>query len=161
MLLGTLNSAPSNRLQYTIDYREWLDRGETLVSVVFSVDAGTATIDTVSYNPPATEVRFFLNGGAASVDYSIFAFATTSFGQQRTDQIAVNVANQSPPIAPAGNTGPVYFLGGRTGPTGSIGPTGSSGTGGGGSGTGGTGPTGPTGYTGMSGAASTITGPTG
>ena len=91
MILGTINSAPGNRLQYTIDYSDWLQRGETLVSVVFSIDSGPATIDTVSYNPRATETRFFLNGGTAGSSYNIFAFATTTFGQQRTDQIAVQV----------------------------------------------------------------------
>ena len=92
MILGTINSAPGNRLQYTIDYSDWLQRGETLVSVVFSIDSGPATIDTVSYSPRATETRFFLNGGTPGSNYNIFAFATTTFGQQRTDQLAVNVA---------------------------------------------------------------------
>src|SRR5208282_3532813 len=162
MILGTINSAPSNRIQYTIDYRDWLDRGETLVSVVFSVDFGPAVIDTVSYNPAATEARFFLNGGTAGTSYNIFALATTTFGQQRTDQIAVNVANQSPPIAPAGNTGPVYFLGGRTGPTGPSGTPGTFGTTGPTGPLGGpTGPIGPTGYTGPFMMGTGVTGPTG
>ena len=174
MILGTINSAPGNRIQYSIDYSDWLDRGETLVSVVFSLSVGPATIDTVSYNPRETEARFFLNGGTAGTTYDIYAFATTTFGQQRTDTIAVQVSS-AVPIAPGGNTGPIYFLGGQTGPTGPAGtgtlgttgptgplggptgPTGPGGTGGGGSGTGGTGPTGPTGLQGNAGA----TGPTG
>ena len=168
MILGTLQSAPSNRRQYAIDYRGWLQRGETLVSVVFSIDTGPATIDTVSYDPDKVVARFFLNGGTAGTTYNIFAFATTSFGQQRTDQIAVQVSPIVPPIAPAGNTGPIYFLGGQTGPTGPAGGgtgggggtgyTGPTGPVGGGTGGGGTGPTGPTG---LQGAASTVTGPTG
>ena len=140
MILGTINSAASNRIQYSIDYSDWLQRGETLVSVVYSIDVGPATIDTTSLNPSKTESRFFLNGGNAGSTYNIFAFATTNFGQQRTDQIAVQVASIAPPVAPAGNTGPNYFLGGQTGPTG---PAGTGG--GGGGGTGYTGPTGPSG----------------
>ena len=168
MILGTIQSAPGNRIQYQIEYRGWLQRGETLVSVVFSIDTGPATIDTVSYSPDLTTARFFLNGGTAGTTYNIFAFATTNFGQQRTDQIAVQVASTVPPIAPAGNTGPIYFLGGQTGPTGPAGGgtgggggtgfTGPTGPAGGGTGGGGTGPTGPTG---LQGAASTVTGPTG
>ena len=140
MILGTINSAASNRIQYSIDYSDWLQRGETLVSVVYSIDVGPATIDTTSLNPSKTESRFFLNGGNAGSTYNVFAFATTNFGQQRTDQIAVQVASIAPPVAPAGNTGPNYFLGGQTGPTG---PAGTGG--GGGGGTGYTGPTGPSG----------------
>ena len=97
MILGTIQSAPANRRQYTIDYSDWLQRGETLVSVVFSIDSGPATIDTVSYSPSATEVRFFLNGGTPGSNYNIFAFATTTFGQQRTDQLAVYVATPGMP----------------------------------------------------------------
>ena len=157
MILGTINSAASNRIQYSIDYSDWLQRGETLVSVVYSIDVGPATIDTTSLNPSKTESRFFLNGGNAGSTYNIFAFATTNFGQQRTDQIAVQVATVAPPVAPAGNTGPIYFLGGQTGPSGPTGLTGPAGT------ASGTGATGPTGYTGPAGSASNTgaTGPTG
>ena len=191
MILGTINSAASNRIQYAIDYSDWLQRGETLVSVVYSIDVGPATIDTTSLNPSKTESRFFLNGGNAGSTYNIFAFATTNFGQQRTDQIAVQVASIAPPVAPAGNTGPIYFLGGQTGPTGPAGtgtlgttgptgpangptgPTGPAGSAGGAGSTGSTGPTGsaggagtigPTGYTGYTGPAgsgTSTTGPTG
>ena len=44
MTLGTINFAASNILQYQIDYRLWLQKGETLTSVSFVVDAGNATI---------------------------------------------------------------------------------------------------------------------
>ena len=183
MILGTINSAASNRIQYSIDYSDWLQRGETLVSVVYSIDVGPATIDTTSLNPSKTESRFFLNGGNAGSTYNIFAFATTNFGQQRTDQIAVQVATVAPPVAPAGNTGPIYFLGGQTGATGPAGtgtlgttgptgpangptgPTGSAGSAGGAGSTGSTGPTGSAGGAGSAGptgpAGAGSTGPTG
>ena len=93
MILGTINSAPGNRLQYTIDYSQFLQKGETLESVSFSVSSGSATIDTISYDPKKTEVRFFLNGGDASSTYNIISIATTTFGQQQTDQIIVQVSS--------------------------------------------------------------------
>jgi len=92
-MLGTINSAPGNRLQYTIDYSDFLEKGETLVSVTFSVSSGSATIDTISYNPAKNEVQFFLNGGDASSTYYILAFATTTFSQEQTDQINVQVSS--------------------------------------------------------------------
>jgi hypothetical protein len=91
-LLGVLNSAAGNKLQYGIDYRSWLQRGEVLTSVTFVVDTPPATITNVSYSPDETECRFFVNGGTAGVNYNILATATTNFGEQRTDTIAVNVA---------------------------------------------------------------------
>ena len=92
MIIGTIQSAASNRLQYSISYRGWLQRGEVLTSVVYSIDVGPATIDTTSLSPDKTEARFFLNGGIAGATYNIFAFATTNFSEQRTDQIVVQVA---------------------------------------------------------------------
>ena len=94
MTLGTINFAASNILQYQIDYRLWLQKGETLTSVSFVVDAGNATITKITYSPDQKEVLFFVNGATvvAGVDFNILATAITSFGQQRTDTIAVNVA---------------------------------------------------------------------
>jgi hypothetical protein len=155
MLLGTINSAAGNRIQYAIDYSEWLERGETIVAVTFSVDQGGATIDTVTYFLDLHGVRFFLNGGTAGDSYNIYSYATTSLGQQRIDQIAVNMAVAgAPTVGPSGNTGPVYFIGGQTGPTGNTGPAGIASN---------TGATGPTGITGPFGSATNTgaTGPTG
>ena len=92
MILGTINSAAGNILQYAIDYSQWLQEGETLVNVTFAVDAGPVTITNISYSPDKKEVRFFVNGGTSGTDYNILPTAATSFGQQRTDTIAVNVA---------------------------------------------------------------------
>ena len=93
MILGTIQSAAGNRLQYAIDYHAFLAKGEKLTGVTFAVSAPPATIDTVSYNPAMTEARFFLNNGTAGTSYYILATATTNFSQQQTDQINVQVAS--------------------------------------------------------------------
>ena len=91
-LLGVLNSAAGNVLQYSIDYSGWLQKGEVLTGVTFVVDTPPATVTGTSYSPDEREVRFFVNGGTGGVSYNILATATTNFGEQRTDTIAVNVA---------------------------------------------------------------------
>ena|SRR5208282_6497231 len=94
MILGTTNFASGNILQYSIDYSQWLQKGETLVDVTFVVSVGNATITNVTYAPNKKEVFFFVNGltVVAAADFNILPTATTSFGQQRTDTIAVSVA---------------------------------------------------------------------
>ena len=87
--------AGTNRLQFTLDYRPWLKKGETLTSVTFTVSGPPATTDTVTYNPEKTAVQFFLNNNNAVANYTIAVLAITSFTQQRTDQVLVDVAGGS------------------------------------------------------------------
>ena len=91
MLLGTIIQSVGAELQNSIDYRYWLQKGETLAAVVFTVDAGTATITGVTYSPDQKEVDFFLNGGTIGDQFNIIAEATTTFGQVRYDHIQVYV----------------------------------------------------------------------
>src|SRR5208282_5823159 len=173
MLLGTIIQQVESSIQHSIEYRQWLARGETLASVTFTVDAGTATISNVSYSPTKTEVDFFLNDGTLGDQFNVIACATTSFGQVRYDQIQVYIetnggavvlsSNQALMLSILGPTGPTGSLTGPSGPTGPVGtgPTGPLGTGPTGSQGAASTVTGPTGYTGLQGAASTVTGPTG
>ena len=169
MLLGTIIQQVESSIQHAIDYSFWLQKGETLANVTFTVDAGTATVSNVSYTPDRTEARFFLDGGSLGDQFNIIAEATTSFGQVRYDHIQVYVETNGGSVVLAGNNALMLSI---LGPTGSSGPTGPGGSVSGSSGgTGPTGPTGlqgaastvtgPTGYTGLQGAASTVTGPTG
>ena len=91
MQLGTIIQSVEASIQHAIDYRSWLQKGETLKNVSFTVDAGTATITDVTYSPDNTLVDFFLNGGTLNDQFNIIACATTSFGQVRYDHIQVFV----------------------------------------------------------------------
>ena len=91
----TAPMAGANRLQFTIDYSQWLKKGETLTSVVFTVSGLPAAVDTITYNPAKTAVQFFLNNNNATASYTIAVLAITTFTQQRTDQVLVDVAGGS------------------------------------------------------------------
>ena len=91
----TAPMAGANRIQFTIDYSQWLKKGETLTSVVFTVSGLPATVDTITYNPEKTAVQFFLNNNNATASYTIAVLAITTFTQQRTDQVLVDVAGSS------------------------------------------------------------------
>ena len=63
MMLGFITQEVGNSLEHTVSYRDWLQQGEILSSVVVTVDAGTATISDVTYSLDCKEAKFFLNGG--------------------------------------------------------------------------------------------------
>ena len=111
MLLGTIIQQVESSIQHAIDYSFWLQKGETLANVTFTVDAGTATVSNVSYTPDRTEARFFLDGGSLGDQFNIIAEATTSFGQIRYDHIQVYVETNGGSVVLAGNnalTVPVF-----------------------------------------------------
>lgn len=88
MLLGTKFKAPLDVKRYVIDYTDWLDTGETLVSVVFTPDSGiTITGDAVS----GASAVFFVNGGVAGTTYNLDVQVTTTVGQVKDDHVVFEV----------------------------------------------------------------------
>src|ERR1700693_4443097 len=98
MLLGSIIQEVGDSLQQTIDYSQWLDEGEILTGVSFTVDSGTATISNVTYSPNKLRVQFLLNGGTLGDSFNVIAIAQTSMGQQRTDTIGVCVETNGGPV---------------------------------------------------------------
>src|ERR1039458_2278723 len=88
-IIGSIVQEVSSSLQYSIDYRGWLRKGEVLSSVSFVVDAGNATVTNVTYDPDERHVYFFLNGGTLGTQFNVIANANTSIGQSRFDHIQV------------------------------------------------------------------------
>lgn len=95
MKLAKFVKSPAERKRYTIDYSEWLDTGETVQSIVFTVAPSTGTmpleIDAFQIANPATSVVFFANYGDEGVAYTVDVIMTTSGGQIKEDQILFSV----------------------------------------------------------------------
>ncbi len=173
MLLGFYKQLVGARQRFVVDYRDWLATGEVLSSVTCTVDAGTATVDTIVLSDDQKSVSFFLAGGSLGDQFNIIVEADTSLTARRFDRIEILVETNGGPVALSGNqqvllsiVGPTGYTGaqgntgpssaptGAAGPTGNTGPTGLQGT------TGVTGNTGPTGLAGDLGSIG-ATGPTG
>ena len=175
-VLGRKQQLVGNRTQYVIDCTPWLLTGETITGITCTVDAGTATTDTIVIAANGTSYSFYLNGGTLNDQFNVIIEQDTSIGQRRYDHMEFFIGTNGGPVfasdtnaalllsilGPPGPTGFNGTLGGTgpTGPTGggTTGPTGSGGLGPTGPAGGGpTGPTGPTGAQGIQG----VTGPTG
>jgi hypothetical protein len=94
MRLAKFAKLPAERKRYVIDYSEWLDQGETLDAVTFTVTPATASpleVDASSLGVPPLTVIYFVSGGLAGSTYEVTARAVTSGGQIKTDTILYSI----------------------------------------------------------------------
>lgn len=91
MKLGQFAKSPVERKRYALDYTDWLDTGEVVNGVTFTVTPTTGTspllVDSNSINASGTEVRFFVSSGDNGVNYTVTARVQTSGGQIKEDEI--------------------------------------------------------------------------
>lgn len=95
MKLATFVKTPAERKRYVIDYTDWLDTGETVVSTNFQVSPNVPTtgltVDAVSINPNGKEVVFFTSLGSNNVTYTVDVQIQTSGGQVKEDTVVFSV----------------------------------------------------------------------
>lgn len=95
MALKRYIKAAAERKRYQIDYSNWLDTGETVASVVFSIDKVTVpplVVDGVANTPDGVGVQYYVSGGVDGTNYVVTATLTTSTGPQtKLDDIFFSV----------------------------------------------------------------------
>lgn len=86
--------AEGERKRYRIDYSEWLDTGETLSDVVFTVPTNTTpplVVDDVMIEPDTTGVQYYVSGGVDDSNYEVVVTATTSGDQIKIDDLLFTI----------------------------------------------------------------------
>lgn len=97
MLLEKYSKVPVDRKRYRIDYTDWLDEGEIISDVTYTVTKtdGTVTteltIDGTAIFTGNLMAYFFVNGGLSGKQYKVYATLTTNNGQVREDYILFSV----------------------------------------------------------------------
>lgn len=94
MRLGSFVKTPIERKRYAIDYSEWLDTGETLTTVVYTIPVVTTpplVVDATSIGSGNTLAVFFISGGLNGRQYTVEVVATTSGGQIKEDTVLFTV----------------------------------------------------------------------
>lgn len=94
MLLARYVKTPIEEKRYTIEYTDWLDTGETVAGVVFSVAPVTATpleVATSLIDAAGQVVAYWVRGGDDGAEYQITVVATTSGGQIKEDAVFFTV----------------------------------------------------------------------
>jgi hypothetical protein len=86
------------RKRYQLDYSDWLDTGEYVIGVVFTVNKATVpplVVDGIQVTPDTQGVQYYVSGGLTLNDYVVTATLTTSSGPQiKKDEIFFSVRDQ-------------------------------------------------------------------
>ncbi len=88
-ILGTFVKQPADRLDYDVDYTDWLTVGDSIESTVVSVSPATLTIDSTFNNTP--RIKIWLFGGVDKVRYKVTLTSTTADGRVKQDEFLVVV----------------------------------------------------------------------
>ena len=85
-LIGTYTQQPAEKLDYDIDYSEWLDAGDTVLSATATaLPAGLAVLPIVS----ATAVKVWAYGGTDKTTYEVTVTMTSAAGRIKQDEIKI------------------------------------------------------------------------
>jgi hypothetical protein len=94
MILGKYFKVPIDNKRYTVDYSDWLDLGETVASITYSVlpqDSSPVFINQNVLNTPLTGGILYAGGGVPGTTYIAYVTMITSGGQTREDTIQYTV----------------------------------------------------------------------
>jgi hypothetical protein len=98
-VLGKYVKQPGERKRYQITYVNWLDTGEAVVSVAFSVDRVTVpplVVDGIMNTPDGKGVQYYVSGGVNATQYVVTAVLETNNGPQvKEDEIYFSVREQA------------------------------------------------------------------
>lgn len=89
---------PGERKRYQINYVNWLDVGEAVAGVIFSVDKVTVpplVVDDVMPTPDGLGVQYYVSGGLNGTQYVVTATLSTNTGPQvKEDEIYFSIREQ-------------------------------------------------------------------
>lgn len=87
--------ATNERKRYSIDYSDWLDVGELLTDVAFTIPTNNITtplvVDDIAITPDGLGVQYYVSGGVDGEQYEVLATATTSGAQIKADDLLFTV----------------------------------------------------------------------
>ena len=81
---------PDAKLDYSVDWSEWLEEGDSISASVWTVTAGITKISDAHANGVAT---IWLSGGTAETQYNVANKITTTAG--RIDERTLSIIVQS------------------------------------------------------------------
>jgi hypothetical protein len=96
MSIAKYVKAATDRKRYQIDYTDWLDTGESVASVAFTIANNTVAtplvVDSVLVLPTGLGVQYYVSGGVDGVTYRVLARLTTNTGpQNKLDEVLMTI----------------------------------------------------------------------
>jgi hypothetical protein len=89
-ILGTFTKQPGERLDFDVDFSEWLSTTDTITSVVSVCDTGL-TAETPLKDVTNKIVKQWITGGTTGTTYKVQITATTTEGRIKEAEFKVKV----------------------------------------------------------------------
>lgn len=90
MNIAKRNHTIGDRRRYIVDYRGWLDEKRAITGHTVTSSSATATVDDDSVRD-ASQVLFFINGGALNETFTVTVSITCSDTEIRHDTVSFTV----------------------------------------------------------------------
>jgi len=93
MRLGRFLKSPGDVKRYTVDYVDWVDDDETVLTVQGTTppNIGAFEVSAFGVNPDAKSVFFYVSGGIDGKEYPVMLTITTSKAQIKEDSVTFMV----------------------------------------------------------------------
>lgn len=88
-MLGTYTKQPVEVLDYDVDYADWLESGDYVVSATAVPSPAGLTIGMITVLSP--RVKVWASGGVDGVTYKVTVTATTHDGRVKQDEFRIRV----------------------------------------------------------------------
>jgi len=88
MIIGSITQQPNDRMDYDIDFSEWMPAGDVVLEASVSVLPTGLTAAYAIQNPI---VKVWLYGGTAGVTYKVTVLATTNDSRKKEVELKVKV----------------------------------------------------------------------
>lgn len=85
-ILGTYRQQPDEKLDYDVDYADWLEGSDALLSKSVTI---SPTGPTISSAIVGERIKTWVSGGTAGVKYKVTVTATTSSGRIKQDEFYI------------------------------------------------------------------------
>jgi len=96
MAIAKYVKASTDRKRYQIDYTDWLDVGELVSSVDFTIEdnvnSPVLVVDDIMVLPTGLGVQYYASGGTTGRTYRVLADLHTTVGpQQKRDEVFITI----------------------------------------------------------------------
>lgn len=95
MKLNKFRKGPADSKRYVVDYSDWLNDNETVLSVtvVGSVPVDNFYVASFTVDIGGLQVIFYISGGVSGKSYDVTITATTSLAQVKQDTVTFVVTD--------------------------------------------------------------------
>lgn len=91
MALGKFVKSPDEVKRYSVDYSDWLDTGEYILTANVTISPSGPIVDVQSTTTNDIDLSFFVTGGTAGTSYKLKTRVQTTNGQVKEDIIVLEV----------------------------------------------------------------------